>query len=90
MPRRGAGEQLEAVDSGSIPAWAGAVPSVFWAAIDQYEKTSTYTEHEITLPRELNPEKRLALVQAWIAQEIGDRSPAPQLNETPRKRTISA
>ena len=33
---------------------------------------STYREHVVGLPRELNKEQRLALVKEWIAQEVGD------------------
>ncbi|MEZ5448741.1 MAG: MobA/MobL family protein, partial [Thiolinea sp.] len=69
------GEILEASGSGNLPAWAVHNPLVFWEAADTCERKngSTYREHEIALPRELNPAQRLALVQDWIQNEIGDR-----------------
>ena len=68
-------EVLEASRHGNMPAWAQDQPALFWQAADQYERANgrTYKEHELALPRELDPEQRLALVQAWVDQEIGDR-----------------
>jgi len=68
-------EDLEAARHGNLPPWAEHNPAHFWQAADQFERKngSTYREIEIALPRELNPEQRRALVDAFIQQEIGDR-----------------
>lgn len=68
-------EKLEHTESGNMPKWAESDPNFFWQMADEYERKngSTYREHVITLPRELNEAQRLALVQDWIEQEIGDK-----------------
>ena len=72
---RGASEALEATRHGNMPTWAHDNPALFWQAADANERKNgaPYREFEIALPRELNPEQRLALVEAWVAQELGDR-----------------
>lgn len=69
------GERLEATEAGNMPAWAQADPQAFWQAGDAYERKggTSYREMEIALPRELLPEQRVALVRAFVRQEIGDR-----------------
>ena len=69
------GEALEAVESGNMPAWAEADPRQFWRAADLNERANgtTYREHELALPRELDRDQRAALVREWVAQELGDR-----------------
>src|SRR5699024_6451539 len=68
-------EKLESTGSGNMPEWAKDDPNFFWKMSDEYERKngSTYREHVITLPRELNEAQRLALIRDWIAQEIGDK-----------------
>lgn len=68
-------EKLEFKDHGNMPKWAQADPNFFWKMADEYERKngSTYREHEIALPRELNPIQRHELVKDWIDQEIGDK-----------------
>ncbi len=68
-------EDLEATGSGNMPKWAEHSPSEFWKAADDYERAngSAYREIEVALPRELTPEKRLELVQDFIAQELGKK-----------------
>ena len=68
---------LEYSESGNMPSWAEENPKLFWQAADLYERKngSTYREFEIALPRELNPEQRIELVQAFIAQEMGTKYP---------------
>ena len=58
-----------------MPAWAEHDPKIFWAMADLHERKngSTYREHIITLPRELDESQRLDLVQDWISQEIGEK-----------------
>lgn len=62
------GEKLESTGSGNMPEWAKGDPLKFWEAADKYERQngSTYREHEIALPRELNPFQRGGLVNEWI------------------------
>jgi hypothetical protein len=71
------GEALEATRSGNMPTWAQDNPALFWEAADAHERANgtTYREMELALPRELDAEQRQALVDAWVAQEIGDRHP---------------
>jgi hypothetical protein len=69
------GEKLEACEAGNLPAWAEHDPLLFWQAADAHERSNgtTYREMEIALPRELDVEQRVELVQAFVAQEIGGR-----------------
>lgn len=72
--RESSPEELEALRAGNLPAWADDDPVKFWDAADAYERKNgtTYREMVIALPRELTPEQRLALVEEWVEQEIGD------------------
>lgn len=69
------GEKLEAAEAGNMPAWAQSNPLAFWQAADAYERKNgtTYREMEVALPRELDAERRAALVREFVRQEIGDR-----------------
>jgi MobA/MobL family len=69
------GEKLEAVETGNLPSWAQADTQAFWQAADAFERQNgtTYREMEIALPRELDAGERIALVRAFVAQEIGER-----------------
>ena len=68
-------EKLEHIEHGNMPAWAEHDPKIFWQMADLHERKngSTYREHIITLPRELNESQRLSLVQDWIKQELGEK-----------------
>jgi hypothetical protein len=68
-------ERLDATEAGNMPAWAQADPVAFWRAADDHERVNgtTYREMEIAIPRELTVEDRVALVRAFVAQEVGDR-----------------
>lgn len=68
-------EKLENTDHGNMPKWAQHEPNFFWKMADEHERKngSTYREHVIALPRELNESQRLELVHDWIAQEIGEK-----------------
>ncbi|NGH11913.1 MobA/MobL family protein [Escherichia coli] len=69
------GERLEAISHGNMPDWAQNHPQRFWEAADALERKNgnVYREMEIALPRELTTQQRVALVQDWVTQEIGDR-----------------
>lgn len=74
-PKNNKLEKLEHIGHGNMPAWAEHDPKIFWAMADLHERKngSTYREHIITLPRELDESQRLDLVQDWISQEIGEK-----------------
>ena len=74
-PKNNKLEKLEHIEHGNMPAWAEHDPKIFWQMADLHERKngSTYREHIISLPRELNESQRLSLVQDWIKQEIGDK-----------------
>jgi len=75
MLERGAGERLEHVEHGNMPAWAVSRPLTFWEEADARERKNgaVYREIEVALPRELTPDQRRALVQDFVRQEIGDK-----------------
>jgi hypothetical protein len=54
-----------------MPKWAEHNPINFWQSADLYERKngSTYREYEIALPREMNAEQRLELVEDFIQSE---------------------
>ncbi|MET3133585.1 hypothetical protein AAKU55_003875 [Oxalobacteraceae bacterium GrIS 1.11] len=68
-------EDLEAKATGNMPKWAEQNPANFWLAADEHERAngSTYREIEVALPRELTPDQRRELVEAFVQQEIGDK-----------------
>lgn len=67
-------EDLEATAYGNMPQWAEHNPAHFWQAADENERAngSVYRELEVALPRELTPDQRLALVQDFVQQELGE------------------
>ena len=68
-------EKLENTGHGNMPKWAEHNPNYFWQMADEHEREngSTYREHVIALPRELDENERNQLIQDWIAQEIGEK-----------------
>lgn len=68
-------EDLEVAGHGNMPAWAEHNHANFWRAADEHERANgaTYREIEVALPRELEPAQRRALVEDFIAQEIGEK-----------------
>ena len=68
-------EKLENTGHGNMPKWAEHNPNYFWQMADEHERKngSTYREHVIALPRELDENKRHELIKDWIAQEIGEK-----------------
>ena len=67
-------EKLENTGHGNMPKWAEHNPNYFWQMADEHERKngSTYREHVIALPRELDENNRHELIKDWIAQEIGE------------------
>lgn len=68
-------DEIQYVAMGNMPDWAIADPLKFWRASDENERSNgnKYREHVINLPRELTPEQRQEVIEAWIEQELGDR-----------------
>lgn len=68
-------EELENTGHGNMPKWAEHNPNYFWQMADEHERKngSTYREHVIALPRELDQYDRHELIKDWIAQEIGEK-----------------
>ncbi|MBE0443361.1 MobA/MobL family protein [Psychrobacter sp. FME13] len=68
-------EKLENTGHGNMPKWAEHNPNDFWQMADEHERKngSTYREHVIALPRELDEYERHELIKDWIAQEIGEK-----------------
>ena len=68
-------EKLENKGHGNMPKWAEHNPNYFWQCADEHERKngSTYREHVIALPRELDEDQRHELVKDWIKNEIGDK-----------------
>jgi predicted GIY-YIG superfamily endonuclease len=66
---------LELAESGNMPEFAQANPLSFWAAADAHERKNgrAYTELQIALPRELNPEQRNELAREATRELLGDR-----------------
>ena len=68
-------EKLENTGHGNMPKWAEHDPNYLWQMADEHERKngSTYREHVIALPRELDENQRHELVKDWIKSEIGDK-----------------
>ena len=68
-------EKLEFKGHGNMPEWAQARPNFFWKMSDEHERKNgtTYREHVIALPRELDENQRHELVKDWIKSEIGGK-----------------
>ena len=58
-----------------MPKWAEHDPNYFWKMADEHERKngSTYREHVVALPRELDENQRHELVKDWIKNEIGEK-----------------
>ena len=79
-------EKFEDCGHGNMPEWAKDNPKLFWQEADKHERENgrVYKEHIIALPRELNEQQRLELVQDWIKNEIGDKHPYSFAIHTPQ------
>lgn len=68
-------EDLVYKSHGNMPAWAEDNPELFWRMSDEYERKngSTYREHVIALPRELDLNQQTAFINEWIKSELGDK-----------------
>jgi len=79
-------EDLEATAYGNMPLWAAHNSVHFWSAADEHERANgaTYREIEVALPRELDAAQRRALVEDFIAQEVGDQHAYQWAIHTPK------
>lgn len=68
-------EDVVAVGTMNMPAWAAHDPQLFWEASDEHERErgSTYREFELALPRELTPAQRIELVEDFIDSSLAGR-----------------
>ncbi|WP_408507873.1 Ti-type conjugative transfer relaxase TraA [Paraburkholderia sediminicola] len=66
---------LKMTESGNMPAWAAHDASIFWQAADTHERANgrPYTEIEVSIPRELDDEQRVALVREFVEHTLGER-----------------
>ena len=79
-------EDLEATAAGNMPLWAAHNTAHFWSAADEHERANgaTYREIEVALPREMTLEQRRALVEDFVAREIGDQHAYQWAIHTPK------
>lgn len=70
-------QDLVYVHHANYPDWARQNPLAFWQAADLYERANgrTYSEFEIALPRQLTPQQQVALLEDFLATELGERHP---------------
>lgn len=63
-------------DFGHMPAFAVDDPVLFWKAADEYERANSavYTEHVLTLPRDLSLEQQIQLVDDWAKNELKNKA----------------
>lgn len=63
--------------SGNMPVWAKDNPRHFWESADKYERDNgtSYREHILPLPRELNLEQQVEQIDDWINKQIGEKHP---------------
>ena len=68
-------EDLVFKSHGNMPEWATDNPELFWRMSDEFERKngSTYREHVIALPRELDLNQQTAFINEWIKSELGDK-----------------
>jgi hypothetical protein len=69
--------EVQARGVGNLPDWAQGDTQAFWRASDEFERSNgnTYREYELALPRELSHVERVALVERYVAQELGTARP---------------
>lgn len=70
-------QDLVYVHHANYPDWAKENPLAFWKAADVYERANgrTYSEFEIALPRQLGQQQQIALLEDFLAIELGERHP---------------
>jgi hypothetical protein len=66
---------LLAIGYGNLPAWCGDDPAEFWRAADEFERRNGCACREIvvSLPRELSLGACIALIEHYIAEEVGPK-----------------
>lgn len=70
---------LRAMGSANLPAWADGNARQFWLAADSFERANARRclELELNLPRELTTAQQVAAVQDYIARLTADAGPMP-------------
>ncbi len=69
--------EIEYVRHQNYPDWAIEYPIAFWKAADLYERANgrTYSECEISLPRELGRSERIELLEEFLDEVFHTRFP---------------
>lgn len=62
--------------TGNMPDFAVDDPLVFWQAANEYERknSAVYTEHVLTLPRDLTLDQQIKLVENWTKTELKNKA----------------
>ena len=70
-------EKLVAIGHGNMPSWATDNPLEFWEMADVHERKNgtTYREHIVALPRELDEQQLTNLSKLWIEKVVGKEHP---------------
>lgn len=70
---------LRAMGSANLPAWADGNARQFWLAADSFERANARRclELELNLPRELNTRQQVAAVEDYIARLTAEAGPMP-------------
>lgn len=63
-------------DYGNMPDFAADDPMIFWQSANEYErkKSAVYTEHVLTLPRDLTLDQQIKLVENWAKSELKNKA----------------
>lgn len=74
--RHRAAQDLMYQRSGNMPYWSQRDPMRFWQAADKHERKNgtLFVEHLLVLPRDLNLEQHIELVERWAESEAKDRA----------------
>lgn len=66
---------VEVVEHGNMPDFAAESPREFWASADAYERANgrTYTELQVSMPRELSKEAQHELALSFAHEMMGNR-----------------
>lgn len=63
-------------DYGNMPDFAADDPMIFWQSANEFERknSAVYTEHVLTLPRDLTLDQQIKLVENWTKTELKNKA----------------
>ena len=63
-------------DYGNMPDFAADDPMIFWQSANEFERknSAVYTEHVLTLPRDLTLEQQINLIEDWTKTELKNKA----------------